>query len=71
MAAKPTNYKRNPDPRLTTPAYKPNPLTRIQITGQGTLSKPVPPMPVTSGYGLIPKLPAPTSAEEPGASGTI
>jgi hypothetical protein len=71
MAAKPTNYKQTPDQRLVRPAYKPNPLTRIQITGQGTLSKPVPPMPVTSGYGLIPKLPAPGPADEPGASGSI
>jgi hypothetical protein len=69
--ASPTKYQSKPDSRLVTPNYKPNPLTKIQISGQGTQSKPVPPSPVNSGYGLIPKLPAPAEALEPGASGTI
>jgi hypothetical protein len=63
-----TNYQRTPPAGLTTPSYNPNPLVAIQITGQGKLSKPVPPAPVKFTRKL---LPAPTPVGAPGAEGTI
>jgi hypothetical protein len=64
-----TRYQKTPNSRLTSAkTYKISPLTPIVITGQGTISKPVPPARPKFGRALKP---SPVSVPAPGAAGTI
>jgi hypothetical protein len=61
-------YQKTPDPGNYRPSFKPSPLSPITVTGQGTVSKPVPPARPTFKKSLKP---APVAVKAPGASGTI
>jgi len=61
-------YQTKPDPRLTKPGFGQSPLASVTVTGQGTVSKPVPPARPTFKRSLKP---APKPANAPGYSGTI
>lgn len=63
-----TKYQKKVNPALTKGAFKANPLSPIVVTGQGTISRPVPPAKPRFNRSLKP---APSPVPAPGASGTI